>query len=366
MFADDCFLFCKATLNEVDKTLSVFEHFCSLSGESINKSKSEIFFSQNLHHKLKKVIAKSIKMPFRITKTKYLGIVFDPRKPHIYNCNNILEKVRNKTQNWCKNFISQAGRVTLLKSNIQSIPTYFMQTNILTMKDSENFDKEYKKFLLHNGDSKAKGKNQHKKCPINWNIMCLKKSMGGLGIRNTKNHNLAMFGKLVWRMVRNPNLIWSRMLKEKYFPHKFFFETKSKSSDSSFWKKLVKVKDLFLHNFCWDLRNPNVINIWEEPWIPTLCWLKPFGPRPRAPNIKNVSDLLLPNTLVWNQKLLFELFLPLEVEAIQKIKLKHCGGENQIIWLIEKNGIFSVKSAYNWLQMEDIKRKNLKLPKGLW
>lgn len=217
-------------------------------------------------------------MPYLISKTKYLGISFDPRKPHIFNCNDILEKVKSKTSNWCKNFISQAGRLTLLKSNIQSLPSYVMQTNILTKKSGDLLDKEYKKFFLGSSDLKGVHKTHQKKCPLNWNIMCLKKSLGGLGIRNTQNHNLAMFGKLVWRLLKHPDLLWSKLLKEKYFPNVNFLKAKSKSTDLIFWKKLVKVKDLFLLNFCWDLRNPNEVDIWEDPWIPTLPWLKPIGP----------------------------------------------------------------------------------------
>lgn len=44
LFADDCFLFCKASLSELDKIMKCFENFCSMSGQCINVNKSEVFF----------------------------------------------------------------------------------------------------------------------------------------------------------------------------------------------------------------------------------------------------------------------------------------------------------------------------------
>lgn len=70
-------------------------------------------------------------MSYIIPKTKYLGIEFDPLKPYSYDFKNLLEKIKSKTGNSNCRFISQVGRITLIKSNLQSIPTYTLQTKIL-------------------------------------------------------------------------------------------------------------------------------------------------------------------------------------------------------------------------------------------
>lgn len=118
---------------------------------------------------------------------------------------------------------------------------------------------------------------------------------------------------------------------------------------------------------CWDIRDPSSNQIWEDPWIPTLFWLKPMGPRPSTENVEKVSDLLLPNSRLWNLNLLNKMFLLEEVKEIQKIQFRKNGiNQNQIICLREKNGNFSVKSAYNWFQNNEFQYK-INLPtKGPW
>lgn len=86
-------------------------------------------------------------MPYNIPKTKYLGIKFDPNKPFSLDYNFLFGKIRSKTENWNSKFISQAGWVTLIKSNHQSIPTYVMQTKILEKSECATLDKAYKKIL---------------------------------------------------------------------------------------------------------------------------------------------------------------------------------------------------------------------------
>lgn len=71
------------------------------------------FFSRNLHPKLKRILAKSLKMPHKISRTKYLGVEIDSNKPHAFDINSILGKVKSRTNAWSSRFVSQAGRVTL-------------------------------------------------------------------------------------------------------------------------------------------------------------------------------------------------------------------------------------------------------------
>lgn len=81
-----------------------------------------------------------------------------------------------------------------------------------------------------------------------------------------------------------------------------------------------------------------------------------MGPVNRNLNIIWVSDLLSPNSTSWNIPLIQSLFLPSEISEILKVKIyANNDMENSLIWAIEKNGEFTVKSVYNWLQNEDSK-----------
>jgi hypothetical protein len=48
LFADDCFLFCRSTIEESNHLMGVLKTYEEASGQEINLSKSEVFFSRNL------------------------------------------------------------------------------------------------------------------------------------------------------------------------------------------------------------------------------------------------------------------------------------------------------------------------------
>lgn len=47
--------------------------------------------------------------------------------------------------------------------------------------------------------------------------LCKHKNDGGLGFRNLHTFNVAMLGKLVWRLHKNPTSLVGRILKVRYF-----------------------------------------------------------------------------------------------------------------------------------------------------
>ncbi|MCI00450.1 RNA-directed DNA polymerase (Reverse transcriptase), partial [Trifolium medium] len=48
LFADDCFLFCRSTLEETNHLMSILKTYEEASGQEINMTKSEVFFSRNI------------------------------------------------------------------------------------------------------------------------------------------------------------------------------------------------------------------------------------------------------------------------------------------------------------------------------
>ena len=60
-----------------------------------------------------------------------------------------------------------------------------------------------------------------------------------------------------------------------------------------------------------------------------------------------VSSLIDPDTKWWKVEVLRSTFLPFEVETIMKILLNYNLPEDKLIWIGNKKGEFSVKSAYH-------------------
>jgi len=68
--------------------------------------------------------------------------------------------------------------------------------------------------------------------------------------------------------------------------------------------------------------------------------------RSRRPRIRWVSELFLNESTDWNRNLISSIFLPVDVEAIMRIRVPERIMNDQIAWHYEKSGQFSVKSAY--------------------
>lgn len=58
---------------------------------------------------------------------------------------------------------------------------------------------------------------------VRWADLCRPKAPGGLGIINTRNMNLALITKWIWKISQNDSSLWARLLKAKYFPDGSFF-----------------------------------------------------------------------------------------------------------------------------------------------
>jgi hypothetical protein len=54
---------------------------------------------------------------------------------------------------------------------------------------------------------------------LRWSSLANPKGAGGMGFREMKLFNQALPGKQGWRLISNPNLLCSRVLKGKYFPN---------------------------------------------------------------------------------------------------------------------------------------------------
>ncbi|KAF9618516.1 hypothetical protein IFM89_001917 [Coptis chinensis] len=121
-----------------------------------------------------------------------------------------------------------------------------MSTFLLSNGVCNHLDKLNRKFLWQSDP----GKN-HSLHLINWNAICSKKSIGGLGIRSTRLHNVALMSKLCWQLAERSQSQWCTMVKNKYFPHATFMRAPLKRTASRFWRHLITVRNEIQTFMCW-------------------------------------------------------------------------------------------------------------------
>lgn len=130
-FADDVLLFAEASEEQIILTKHILDLFCRCSGQKVSESKTHIFFSKNVDSVIKNRICHV--SGFQVTNDlgKYLGVPILHEKVNRRSFQFILDKVDQRLSNWKVKTLSFAGRLTLTKSVVQSLPQYVMQSAYL-------------------------------------------------------------------------------------------------------------------------------------------------------------------------------------------------------------------------------------------
>ena len=181
LFADDTILFCDASreqLLSIRLVLSCFQAFTSLK---VNVGKSEIVpvgevnnldaLANILQCRVDSLPMKNLGMP--------LGTYF--KTASIWNL--ILEKMEKKLSRWKCLYLSEGGRLMLLKSTLLSLPTYFLSLLTIPKAVAARLESIQRNFLW--GSSEG----SFKYLLVAWENVCLPVRMGGLGIRSVVPFN---------------------------------------------------------------------------------------------------------------------------------------------------------------------------------
>ena len=181
---------------------------------------------------------------------------------------------------------------------------------------------------------------------IAWEEMILKKCCGGMGFKDLRLFNQAMLARQAWRLIQYPECLCARLLKAKYYPRGCLIDTAFCSNASAPWQAILYGLDLLKQGIIWRVGNGSQIRVWRDPWIPRDQSRRVIS-RKGSCRIRWVSELLDIDGRDWDVGKLVQIFNPVDVEEILKIKIPGRAVEDLIAWHPEKTGLFTVRSAYN-------------------
>ena len=120
---------------------------------------------------------------------KYLGLPLGAKFKDKSIWNPILEKMERKLAGWKKLYLPKGGRVTLIKSTLSNLPTYFLSLFPIPASVANRIARLQRDFLWGGlGD-------EPKFHLVDWSMVCTPLSSSGLGIRNLRTFNVALLGK---------------------------------------------------------------------------------------------------------------------------------------------------------------------------
>ena len=168
LFADDTILFCNANEEQILHIRMLLLCFQAVTGLKVNALKSEMVPIGEVPNVF--VLAEILGCRVRSLPMTYLGMPLGAshKSPTVWN--PILEKFEHKLANWKKMYLSKGGRLTLLKSTLSSLPTYYLSLFTIPTHVANKIERVQRDFLW--GDSKTH--------LVGWDRVCALLKNGGV------------------------------------------------------------------------------------------------------------------------------------------------------------------------------------------
>uniref|UniRef100_A0A803P349 Reverse transcriptase zinc-binding domain-containing protein n=1 Tax=Cannabis sativa TaxID=3483 RepID=A0A803P349_CANSA len=152
---------------------------------------------------------------------------------------------------------------------------------------------------------------------MSWDRMTRSKANGGMGFRSLRDFNLAMLGKQGWRLLFRHDSLVSKVFKARYYPQGDYLSAELGSNPSFIWSSIFAAKDTIKLGLRKGIGSGLTVKITTDPWLPLLDRASP------VPTVPGLENFMLVVGDYW-------------------------------YWFAEKNGLYSVRSAYQLIQDQKI------------
>lgn len=144
-FADDALIFCKPNVNVILHLKCILLCFQMVSGIRINLKKTEMVRIGDKRDETSLAIVLDCKVSN--LPIKYLGLPLRAKYKDVRTWEPIIEMFNRRLAGWKRNFLSKAGRLTLIKSILVNLPIYYLSISIILANIAKKLKNIQCKFL---------------------------------------------------------------------------------------------------------------------------------------------------------------------------------------------------------------------------
>jgi len=208
-YADDTLLFLEDDLDKANNLKWLLLCYEQMTGMRINFDKSDLLtigIEEDRVNEYSKIFGCK-KGDFPI---KYLGVPLHFTNLRKEDLQPIIDKIIKRIAGWKGRLLSYAGRVTLLKAYLASVPIYLMSIIKFPKWAITMINSQMSHFLWNNNEE------SHNYHLANWQLVSQKKELGGFGIPDMRSLNLSMLSSWIFRYGLNSDSIWTKIVDHKY------------------------------------------------------------------------------------------------------------------------------------------------------
>ena len=206
-FVDDILIFAPKNPICITNYFRILDVFSLMSGLTLNYNKSAFIPWKQDDQSWVTEIAAGVGCTLASPPFTYLGFPLGQQFNKGAAWKPVIRNIENRLASWKARLLSRAGRLTLIKSVLNSLPVYFMSMFKIPRTVAAKIVKLQRRFFWGGkfGESKC--------CPtVKWSDIELPKEMGGLGVGNILHKNLILLFKWWWRFSESDNTLWKKIL----------------------------------------------------------------------------------------------------------------------------------------------------------
>ncbi|GJW02620.1 RNA-directed DNA polymerase, eukaryota, reverse transcriptase zinc-binding domain protein [Tanacetum coccineum] len=289
---------------------------------------------------------KGNKLPFT-----YLGVKVGDNMTRANSWTEVVKKVSAKLSSWKAKSLSVGGRLTLIKSVLGAIPTYYMSMFKVPEGILSHLEKLRNNFFL------GADPDKRKITWVSWKKVLAHKNQGGLGVNSFYALNLALMFKWIWRFLTASSCLWISVIKSIHGNSGGLENLPSYCGPISTWSRSVnatnklKEKGVDLMKYCkLVIGNGNATRFWHHRWCGDVCFKDRFH---RLFNLELQKDVSVAFKLqaptidcYFRRAPRSGIELSQFLELVQLLNLVSLSlASDRWSWTLHGLGVFSVKSA---------------------
>jgi mannosylglycoprotein endo-beta-mannosidase len=319
--------------------------FENMSGLRINFHKSEVMVLGSTDQE-QETIANLLNCKKGTFPFTYLGLPISDRAVKASDWGPLTTRVGRRADPWMGKFMSSAARLTLINACLSNLPLHAMGVYLLGEGVHAVFRKHRARFSWEANGPRRK---YHW---VRWDALCKPKSLGGLGIIDTRLMNICLMTKWIWKLYAGEQGLWAEILRNKYLRSRDLL-VDSHQSGSQFWNAIQKIKSVFRLGARHQVRSGSSTLFWSDWWQGSgpLCSRFPALFSIAADPQITVSRCFraMGGTPAFRQSLGSPARNELALLLTEIAGTQLSDGPDIISWALEPSGKFSVKSLYRKL-----------------